>query len=216
MNARLLALLFVVSFAGAAAATGAAPAAPPATALRRDLGRSLMYYRLVDLPRDLPPADSPRQQPCVLDVRYAAGDAAAAASLLAWLRQNATARTPVFVLANGETSAPLIAMLGSRRDVSHVIVLGRAAPGFAPDLPLESTAEEERRAYDALAGLADVTALITTNPGKPRNDEASLSRDSSTEPRAGGRPPPAANGPIDAALQRAVHLHRALLALRKL
>ena len=59
----------------------------------------------------------------------------------------------------------------------------------------------------------------TDNPNKVRNDEASLSKDRlrAKRPRmpandAGEEAPP----PIDVALQRAVHLHRALVALKKI
>jgi len=60
--------------------------------------------------------------------------------------------------------------------------------------------------------------LLTDNPDKVRNDEASLSKDRVAEAsaeatdRANKKPAP----PIDVALQRAVHLHRALVALRKI
>ena len=85
---------------------------------------------------------------------------------------------------------------------------------------MRGSIEEERRAYDALEAGASVNSLLADNPNKVRNDEASLSKDRLAEASAdaadnalsGKRAPP----PIDATLQRAVHLHRALAALKKI
>jgi len=62
--------------------------------------------------------------------------------------------------------------------------------------------------------------LLADNPGKVRNDEASLTRDRPAEAPAenGDAAAPAGKAvpPVDATLQRALHLHRSLQALRKL
>lgn len=197
-------------FASLAVAVQAAP-------FKRDLGRNLVLHRVQELPADLPALDQARRQPAVLDMRYVRGDQAAAAAVQAWLRSHASARTPVFVLANAETGSALVA----HDDLAHVLVIGAAGRDFTPDIAVQSTPEDERRAYDALAAGADFSTLITENPTKIRNDEASLSRDRSTEPdtdpsASGAAKEAAASPPVDAALQRAVHLHRALLALKKI
>jgi hypothetical protein len=144
------------------------------------------------------------------------GDASATAALVAWLKFHATQHTPIFVLANTETATPVLRALAERNARAYVLTVGVAARDFAPDVAVQSTSEMERRAYDALAAGAEPASLLTENADKARNDEASLSRDHSTEPDtevAKDRPPPP---PLDAALQRAVHLHRALVALRRL
>jgi hypothetical protein len=196
-------------------AVASATAAP----LTRDLGQGLAYIRVRDLPADLPAAEAGRKQACVLDLRYVGGDEKVAAAVDAWLKLRATARSPVFVLANADTAPALLAMLAPEDPVPAVIVIGVAARGFQPALAVKNSAENERRSYDALEKGASLSKLLVENPDKVRNDEASLSKDRLAEAVADAsvddkdkNPPP----PIDAALQRAVHVHRALLALKKL
>lgn len=186
-----------------------------AAPVTRDLGRNLAYFRVHELPRDLPQTESARPQPCVLDVRYVRADAAAGATLLAWLKFHASARTPVLVLANAETDAALLAPLGPGHTAANILVIGATARGFTPDIAVQTSPQNERHAYDALEAGAEVTAVISENGDKARNDEASLSHDRSTEPSETAKER-TAGPPLDAALQRAVHLHRALLALKKI
>lgn len=191
-----------------------------AAPLEADLGQGLRLYRLAALPADLPPrVEGSRPPPCVIDVRYLSTDEAGALAFTAWLRFRATPRSPVFVLANRETSAALRRALRETGGRGGIVAIGIAAGDFVPDVAVPAKPEDERQAFDALASGTPVAALLTENPNKVRNDEASLTRSSTPppaeEPDAAGpatskRPPP------DAALQRAVHLHRTLVALRKL
>jgi hypothetical protein len=196
-----------------------------AASLTLDLGQGLAYHRAHALPADLPAAAPARPQPLVLDLRYATGDADAATALSAWLRFRAAPRTPVFLLANSATSPALRTALADRERTAGLIVLGLAGPGFDPDISLKTTAEAERLAYDALTDARSLAALINPPVEKPRNDEARLvadhragrmpepaTVDATSTPAKPPPPPPAA----DAVLQRAVHLHRTLLALKKL
>lgn len=201
---------------------GAACLSAEAAPLERDLGQGLKLYRVHELPADLPPPApaSGRVPPCVVDLRYAKADADAASALQAWLRFRAKPRVPVFVLANAETSPALLRVLAEREPGAGVAVIGAASRNLKPDVVVRATAEEERRAYDALEKGATVAALLTDNPDKVRNDEASLSRDRLAEASADTATDalaPKRDAPVvDVALQRAVHLHRALVALRKL
>jgi hypothetical protein len=97
-------------------------------------------------------------------------------------------------------------------------VVGIERAPFRPDVPVKASVEEEQRAYDALEKGAPLSALLTDHPNKVRNDEASLSKDRLAEASADAADPAnkEAPPPIDATLQRAVHLHRALVALRKI
>lgn len=189
-----------------------------AAPLQRELGERLLYHRAVNLPADLPPEPKGRKQPIVLDLRYAQGDEAAAIATQAWLKFYASARTPVFVLANADTSGDLRRVLAALRRAPGILTIGRATRTFEPDVTVQTSADAERKAYDALVAGAPVAALVIDHPEKVRNDEASLSRDRLAEAAADAvedaksQPPP----PIDVALQRAVHLHRALVALRKI
>jgi hypothetical protein len=215
---RFLPLLFLVL------ALGGAHAAP----LERDLGNGLIYYRSPNVPGDLPVTTPAARRCYVLDLRYAQGTAAAPAALATWLKSHATSRTPVFILANGDTSPVLLAFLARHDPSSGILTLGATADGFVPDIALKISPEAERRAYDALEKGTDTDSLLRENAAKVRNDEARLSRehlpDSAVEdsppdnntPSTDKNLPPKPVPPVDAALQRAVHLHRALLALKKI
>jgi hypothetical protein len=149
----------------------AAPAAP----LTRDLGQGLAYHRVATLPADLPVLAAGRKQPCVLDLRYARGDASAGTALDAWLKFNATARAPVFLLLNADTARAVLAPLAARLPAAGLIVIGTAASALKPDLALKLSPAEERRAYDVLAAGATVGSLVIdpTKPASPKTPAAS-------------------------------------------
>ena len=213
----LMVFLCVVATAGAAAP----PATNAADGRERDLGLGLAYHRVHQLPADLPPPEGPRAPACVVDLRYVRSDGAGAKAFETWLASRATRRAPVFVLANGETASGVVAAFRQREPAAGVMVIGIPDGEFLPDVAVVGTAEAERRAYDAFENGATIASLLTDNPGKLRYDETSLARDRRTELRGRGAgegsakegPPPP---PVDAALQRAVHLHRALVALGKI
>jgi hypothetical protein len=182
----------------------------------RELGSGLFYVRVKALPADLPPQAGPRAAPTVLDLRYVRAEAEAAATFADWLKQRATPRTPVFVLANSETAPPLLKVLAGHERGTGIVVVGIAGTDFRPDVPVKASAAEERRAYDALEKGAVLAALLADNPTKVRNDEASLTRERPAEPPADPAAAKRETPPIDLTLQRAVHLHRALVALKKI
>lgn len=202
-----------------------------AAALERDLGGGLIYYRAKNVPANLPPltATGTARRAYVLDLRYAQADAGAADTLVAWLKTRASPRTPVFVLANSETPAALLAVLSRHDPKDGMLLLGSPSPGFSPDIAVKTTPDAERRAYDAFETQSDPLALLRENSAKVRNDEARLAREhlpAPTDDTAGENPPAAedkvtpppapATPPVDYVLQRAFHLHRGLLALKKL
>jgi hypothetical protein len=203
------------------AAWFALPTAAVAVLLERDLGHGLQFYRVHELPADLPPTPAAGRTPaCVVDLRYVRADADVANAFAAWLKFRATPRSPVFVLANRDTSSTLLKVIAGHERSTGIMVVGVPGRGFQPDVAVATSAENERRAYDALEQGAAITTLVTDNPDKVRNDEASLSKDRLAEASAeaaddvltGKRPAP----PVDAALQRALHLHRALVALKRI
>jgi hypothetical protein len=191
----------------------------------QDLGQGLIYHRVHQLPADLPTAETVRRQPCVLDLRYVQAAAGEAMALEAWVKFRATAHTPIIILANAETTPALLAPFAARRASAGVIVVGIAGPGFAPDVAVRGSRNEERRAYDAHDAGTALDSLLNDTPDKPRNDEASLAGNHAADAQAEsespvsgkGSKPSSANTPtIDVVLQRAVHLHRTLVALKKL
>jgi len=204
-------------------------AAKPTSRLERDLGQGLAYVRVRALPADLPLAPA-KPGAIVLDLRYAATDPAGVSALDGWIHFRAKARTPVLVLVNSATAAALLDYLEANPAPPGLVTLGPASSRFVPDLALKIAAPTERAAYDALDQGASVESLLADNPGKPRHDEAEVAQQHALAPAAsddddadlsdGDAPEAATPAPpaplIDATLQRAVHLHRALLALRKI
>ena len=188
----------------------AAPVAP----VERDLGEGLVYVRVHRLPADLPAKPPGRVAPCVIDLRYVEAAEEAAAAFSAWLKFRASPRTPVFLLANGDTAAPLLTAMAQGERGAGVVLIGIESERFRPDVPVKSTSADERRAYDALEQGAAVATLLADQPAKARHDEASLTRDRPLDPPAADEKATAAL--IDLTLQRAVHLHRALVAMKKL
>ncbi len=179
-----------------------------------DLGQGLSYIRIETLPNDLPTPATLKA--VVLDLRYIAGDEAAAAALTTWLQNRGGA--PTIVLANPETAAPLRQALIADRLPAGTLSLGRAGADFTPDIAIAVTADADQAAWAALTAGTDPATLIADNPGKVRNDEAAIVRrhqnGRSTDPEAAvDTPAPAAIAP-DRVLQRAVQLHRGLTVLR--
>lgn len=200
-----------------------------ATPLTQDLGEGLTYYRAHALPADLPPPDGAKG-PLVLDLRFVSGDRAAAATLGAWLNFRRSENAPVFVLYNEATSSALRAAANPRGGRPGVLTLAPRDRSSA-DLAINTTPDADRRAYDALEHGTDLATLLASEPDKERHDEAALVRDrtapaptSDDEPTdditSAGSPPAdtaaAPPPPTDLVLQRAVQLHRALRALKRL
>lgn len=184
----------------------------------RDLGEGLTYVGVAALPDDLPAASGAAALgACVLDLRYAAGGEAEAAALAAWLKARVRPAAPVLVLANAETAFALRLVLVDRTPGSGLMVVGVAGPGLAPDVAVAVAPEQERAACAALRQGAPLEELLRENRDKIRNDEASLLRERPVEGETPVTPAkPGAAGVIDVALQRAVHVHRALRALKRI
>lgn len=206
-------LLFLL----AAALASAAP-------LQKDLGDGLVYFRVHQLPADLPANTAIKSRPFVLDLRYVKGTAADAVGLKAWLKAHSAVKEPVLLLANHDTSPALLVPLSSADAILGLVIIAPQSAKFASDIAVDDSARRERRAYDALEHGTPVDKLLDDNPDKPRNDEARLARDhlSDEEMEAQAEDPAPTDKPepprplIDAELQRAVQLHRALLALKRL
>jgi hypothetical protein len=200
---------------------GAAP-------LERDLGRGLTYLRVVQLPADLPTKAPAPHQALVLDLRYVSVDATAGKAFAAWLKFHASAHSPLTILINAETSPLLLHVFLAAPLPPGVITIGTASSEFKADVAVEASAQADRLAYDALASGTPVEDLVAHKLDKPRRDEAELAREhanGTTDEDAEEPAPKAAATPAaptvpvpatDLLLARAVHLHRALLALRRL
>jgi hypothetical protein len=192
-----------------------------------DLGQGLLYCRVHTLPADLPPARTEKSS-LIIDLRYLAADETGSSAFSVWLGFRA-ATQPVFILVNGGTAPALLRVIARRPQPSGIVSLGPSLPSFTPDVPLKISADTERRAYEAVEDGVTIESLIVQKIDKTRYDEASMVKDhaSDSEPPPDDGPAPAepdsaaakpaAPPPlIDLALQRAVQLHRALLALNKI
>ncbi|MDB6128436.1 MAG: hypothetical protein JWM35_2332 [Verrucomicrobia bacterium] len=198
--------------------------------IERDLGQGLAYVRVRALPADLP-GSTAKSTPFVLDLRYAGANETGVTALGAWLQFHSSLRTPVFVLVNASTASAILDFLETTGDIAGLITLGGASSHFVPDVPLKVSAATERSAYDALEHGTAIETLLTDQPGKVRHDEASIAQERTAEPdepvpgdgdviadvpEVAPTPALAPRPLIDATLQRAVHLHRTLLALRRI
>ncbi len=104
------------------------------------------------------------------------------------------------------------------------ITLGRAAPDFKTDIIVTTTAESDTAAVTALAAGTAPETLIIENADKPRFDESLLVREHQhgftpsepADPAAKSSDTPAPPVVIDAVLQRAVHVYRGLVAIKKI
>jgi hypothetical protein len=192
-----------------------------------DLGQGLAYLR-VQAFRDTAGvviSNAAGSRPLVLDLRYAtaaAGDATTLTDVLA----RRSVGGPLFVLVGPATPPALASVLAAHPGKCTTLGIKGSAP--APKVVVEQSADLDRRAYEAGATGTPLSALLSGRIVKERYDEAALVKDfSNGNPRP--EPPPTPDptvkkttGPppepplTDRVLQRAVHLHRALLALGRL
>ena len=208
-----------------------------AATIEHDLGSNLHYLRATTLSRqDLTNiANALKNFPAlVLDLRSnSTADEPAAAELLEVIRQNTP---PVhctrLILLNGFTSPAIIT--SATQPITGVITLSPVSAALTSDVPVTITNEADQAAYTALSNGTALEKLLNANPEKTRYDEASLVRDHANginrakveepEPESPESEPPTAQEaakaetatPSDLVLQRAVQIHRALVALKKL
>jgi hypothetical protein len=209
----------------------AAPSAP------QELGEGLTYARLQQLPDDAAILAAVWKAPAlIIDLRHPAG---ATGPVIPGDLPSRPRAAPLLVLVGPDTPTDLLAAFRERAPA--LITIGLAASGLTPDLALPLSPEADRRAYDSLTAGVSIESLISENVTRHRFDEAALARDRDAGAeedettvgaeediarRAVGPPPlpggghPSTTAPErplkDLVLQRAVQLHRALLALGKL
>ncbi|MDD3180933.1 MAG: hypothetical protein PHQ04_11375 [Opitutaceae bacterium] len=199
-------------------------AVPPAS---QDLGQGLAYVRVHALADAIPSIDTAlrRPQSLVLDLRYSSADEASAAAFRTALAASHSAFP--LVLVSPATPPPLAEALATL----PVRILTLGVPGSRPEprVVIQTAPESDRLAYDAHEAGTPIGPLISGKLKKDRYDEASLAKDfgsgnhnaeppPSPDPTAAKTDPKttATNPPTDLVLQRAVQLHRALLALGRL
>jgi hypothetical protein len=202
----------------AAVAALAVSAHSRAVSLPLDLGHGLSYCRVHELPADLPPAPGGRPVAFVLDLRFAKADGAGAGLLSAWVRFNASPTSPIFVLENADTSPALIALFPGT-GAGDVIVLAPASEKLTPTIAVHVDPADDRKAYDAVEKGASLASLLSDNPAKPRIDEAYLDKEHLSDSDAPDIESDKDSPPsplVDAMVQKAVQLHRGLIALKRI
>lgn len=197
-------------------------------ALTADLGAGLHFTRLADA-SDAAPIDGTG----VIDLRFTLATEESAAGLAARLRRTAESGATLFILVNSETEPLLGRKLAGVQSASRsVVFIGPVTPELVPDLVTSPDPAEERKAIDAVVSGVSPTELIVEKIEKPRLDEAHLVRsrangntapandNSDPQPAGSGTPPGRSETqpvlPRDVSLQRAVFLHRALVALGRI
>jgi hypothetical protein len=199
------------------------PAVSPVERLT-DLGQGLAYLRIHSL------ADSekalrsavPGAGALVLDLRQVKANDDSVDALRAALGSHSTG-APLFILVSPATP-PAVAQAIIQ---SSALTLGVAGSQPAPKVVVKTDAGTDRRAYDALDAGMPLDQLVSGKIEKARFSEATLVQefkngnpDAEPPPEPDPTAPKTAGAPekapplVDRVLQRAVHLHHALLALR--
>jgi hypothetical protein len=195
-----------------------------------DLGQGLAYLRVKSLAEVEKAVRSnvPTDHALVLDLRYSVADEASATMLRDCLAARRNAQQPLLVLVSPATPALIARTLDPLP--SKTLVLGVDGSVPTPSVVVRGDVDTDRRSYDAADGGMPLATLINGKLDKERYDEATLVREF-TNGNRDSRPPSAPNPsapatpeqkkpepvPVltDRVLQRAVQLHRALLAIRQ-
>lgn len=205
----------------------AATTQPAAPADPLDLGRGLRYCRLANHPDAAAVVEAAVAAPAlVLDLRLARANDEQHALLQALLAGRDAAR-PALILLGPDTP---VALRDRVPTTTGIITLAGAQAGVAPRLPITVDPTQDHLAAEALAAGRPPRELYETKIEKARFDEAHLALNHANGNRSADAPrdpaePAAADDasvkakpepPQDILLQRAVFLHRALLALGRI
>ncbi len=190
-----------------------------------DLGQGLGYLRVGEYATAGKAIVShlPGNRALVLDLRHTIADDEAAGRFATALASRQAA-APLLILVSPDTPPAFTAALA--KPSAGVLTVGVRESIPAPLVVVAQSPDTDRRAYDALETGAPLAALINGRLEKERFDESVLAREFANGNHA-PEPPPApdptaakkggAETPpplTDRVLQRAIHLHRALLAIK--
>jgi hypothetical protein len=197
--------------------SASAPATEPA-----DLASDLGYLRVRSVVRDHDAIAAALAKPraLVLDLRQPADERGAGETLRQLL--DAPAGQPrLYVLVSPATPVPVVGAIAA--NPARMITLGIKGARPGPQVVIEQAAEADRAAYAALESGTPLAQLISGKIEKERFDEAALVKEFKNgnhdaqppaPPTATGTPVTPAIPPTDRVLQRTLHLHRALQALK--
>ncbi len=210
--------------------------------LEKDLGQSLAFYRVTQPGADRVSMMEAihRSAALVLDLRGVEAEPEFISSLHAALAKPVPENAVRMVLVDQDTAPAIMAALDDDSLLS-VITLAPRMTRYSADITLATTASEQKTAMDALAQGIPVEKLTADIREKRRFDEAKLVHDhangvspddafpadaeddSLSEPapekgknKGEGKPAEETPAPRDLVLERAIHLHRTLVALKKI
>jgi hypothetical protein len=179
-----------------------------------DLGLGLGYLRVHNLDEAIKPLTG--SNAIVVDLRRAIATPESVAPFTVALTSR-PADSRLFVLVGPDTPEDVANVLKS-----PLVTLGIKGSRPEPQVVVQQTAEDDRKAYDALEAGTTLADLVSGKVVKDRYDEASLVQEfkggnhNAKPPEAvqtkGGETSPRLT---DRVLQRAIHLHRALQALKR-
>ena len=193
-----------------------------------DLGNNLSYLRVHALAGSDPALQVAlsAQHACVLDVRYATATEESIATFRTALAKHPS-EAPLFILISPATPPSVVDAVNAVTPATFV-TLGIAGSNPSPKITVKTTAATDREAYDAFDNGTSLTELISGKIEKDRFDEATLVKEfksgnpdpeaPSATDRAATKPPETPTKAAvltDRVLQRALHLHQALLALQR-
>jgi hypothetical protein len=188
-----------------------------------DLGAGLSYLRVHSLPLDITSVTGASSQALIVDLRRVDTKDTGAQALVEALTPRA-ATTQFFLLVGPSTPRDLAKAISSAS--TKFLTLGIAQTKPDPRVEVQGTPAADRAAYDAFETGTPIEKLITGKIEKDRYDEATLVEefknghvasppedDIETKPVVETKKDPAPA--TDRVLQRAVHLHRSLQALKR-
>ncbi len=186
-----------------------------------ELAADLGYLRVhsIVLEREAIASALLKPRALVLDLRYPLDERDAGEALRQELATH-PAKPRLYVLVSPATPVPVVGAIAASQ--TKLFTLGVKGSRPEPQVVVRQSAADDRRAFDAVLQGTALAELISGKMEKERYDEASLVlefKNGLTEVK----PPvvsstPAAEKPArltDRVLQRALHLHRALQALKR-
>jgi hypothetical protein len=201
------------------------PAATTPAGRTDDLGQGLTYVRPADDDTtSLALLKTVVSGSAVLDLRYFSSRKHTA-DWSAAIKTFAASNHLCLVLVSPETTPALIE--GFATVLPACITIGRASPALNVRIPVDTPAASDRSAWEAIGKGTALDKLLNVTIEKPRYDEAVLAKEhaadlSSTDAPTEGLPASVEKPKIekkpavltDSVLERAVQIHRGLLALR--
>ncbi|HEU5079401.1 MAG TPA: hypothetical protein VFT72_09310 [Opitutaceae bacterium] len=205
-------------------------------AIEQEIEKGLYFVRVADLDKETATVSAAlAHEDVIIDLRYTKGSVDAAATFAAHL--HSAPNTPTahrLILLTPTTSPAIIDALSEQ--IPHVLTLSPRSEALNTDIQVNTSAEIDRTAYDAVNSGTALDKVISSNPEKRRFDEAALAHERAAAAElpaddedqidaiAGTTQPTPANpeaakkspvAPHDRVLERAIQINRALLVMKR-